>query len=94
MSPVSFLSSVAGKLYKTYGDRISDCCLVFPGRRAGLFFQKELSACLERDIWMPSLLGIKQLTESITGKKTTENLFLLTELFRLYRELTGKDESL
>ncbi len=94
MSPVSFLGSVAGKLYKTYGNRISDCCLVFPGRRAGLFFQKELSACLERDIWMPSLLGIKQLTESITGKKTTENLFLLTELFRLYRELTGKDESL
>ncbi|HBG53746.1 MAG TPA: hypothetical protein DDW70_06005, partial [Rikenellaceae bacterium] len=71
MNGISFLDSVAKTLYQTYGERITDCCLVFPGRRAGLFFQKELSRYLERDIWMPSHMGISQLAEKITGKKKT-----------------------
>ncbi|MDD4920119.1 MAG: PD-(D/E)XK nuclease family protein [Bacteroidales bacterium] len=94
MNGISFLDSVAKTLYQTYGERITDCCLVFPGRRAGLFFQKELSRYLERDIWMPSHMGISQLAEKITGKKKTEHLFLLAELFKLYKGLTGKEESL
>jgi len=94
MKGISFLDFVAKTLYQTYGERISDCCLVFPGRRASLFFQKELSRYLEHDIWMPSLMGISQLAEKITGRKKTEHLLLLTELYQLYKKLTGKDDGL
>ena len=94
MSRTSFLNSVARSLYKQYGERIANCCLVFPGRRAGLFFQKELSRYIKREIWMPRTLVINQLTEEITGEKATDPLILLTELYRIYRSLTGKENSL
>jgi CRISPR/Cas system-associated exonuclease Cas4 (RecB family) len=94
MSRTSFLNSVARSLYQQYGERIADCCLVFPGRRAGLFFQKELSQYIKREIWMPRTLVINQLTEEITGEKATDHLILLTELYQIYRSLTGKEDSL
>ncbi len=43
---------------------------------------------------MPRTLVINQLTEEITGEKATDHLILLTELFRVYRSLTGKEDSL
>ncbi|HOO42899.1 MAG TPA: hypothetical protein P5167_07945, partial [Bacteroidales bacterium] len=94
MKRTSFLNSVARSLYQQYGERIAECCLVFPGRRAGLFFQKELSEYIKKDIWMPRTLVISQLTEEITKKKTTGHLILLTELYKIYRSLTGKEDSL
>lgn len=94
MSRTSFLNSVARSLYQQYGERIADCCLVFPGRRAGLFFQKELSRYIKREIWMPRTLVINQLTEEITGEKATDHLILLTELYRIFSSLTGKEDSL
>ncbi len=94
MSGISFLDSTAKTLYQKYGNNISRCCLVFPGRRAGLFFQEDLAKHLEREIWMPESMSIRQLTEMITGEKTTEHLFLLIELYKLYTELTAKDQGL
>ena len=43
---------------------------------------------------MPRTLVISQLTEEITKKKTTGHLILLTELYKIYRSLTGKEDSL
>ena len=68
MSHTSFLAHTAQTLYQQYKENIGACCLVFPGRRAALFFQKELSVIPEREIWMPTVLGITQLIEKQTGQ--------------------------
>ena len=94
MSRTSFLDLAAKTLYQKYGENISRCCLVFPGRRAGLFFQKELTKYLEREIWMPPSTGISQLVEKVAGQKATDPIILLAELFLLFKELTGKEEGL
>ncbi len=43
---------------------------------------------------MPRTVVINQLIEEITGEKATDNLILLTELYKIYISLTGKEESL
>lgn len=94
MNGISFLDSAATTLYQKYGKNISHCCLVFPGQRASLFFQRELARHLDQEIWMPRSTGISQLTELITGEKATEHLFLLIELYKVYKKLNVKDQSL
>lgn len=94
MSHTSFLAHTAQTLYQQYKENIGACCLVFPGRRAALFFQKELSVIPEREIWMPTVLGITQLIEKQTGQRASDPYVLLLELFKVYKELTGKTENL
>ena len=94
MSHTSFLAHTAQTLYQQSKENIGACCLVFPGRRAALFFQKELSVIPEREIWMPTVLGITQLIEKQTGQRASDPYVLLLELFKVYKELTGKTENL
>ena len=89
----SFLQRTARVLYNTCGENLSQVCLVFPGRRAGLFFNRELSGILSRDIWMPHSCSIGQLVERVTGSKTSDDLCLLASLYRVYTQVTSKDTS-
>ena len=38
----AFLKHVAEDLYKKYGNRLADTAIVFPNKRAGLFFNEYL----------------------------------------------------
>ncbi len=80
----SFLSIVAASLYEKFGDGISHCCLVFPGRRARLFFNKALSEKLAHTVWQPASMGISQLVEQLTEQKADNPLYLVSVLYKSY----------
>lgn len=94
MSATSFLGTVAHTLYQQYKERIDTCCFVFPGRRAALFFERELTNLATEEMWMPTTMGITQFVEKFTSQKASDPYVLLLELFKIYRNLTGKTESL
>jgi hypothetical protein len=88
-----FLKQIAVHLYNTYGGNLQELCLVFPNRRASLYFNKYLSELAAKPIWAPSYETISSLMQQISGLQLTDSLNLIFELFPIYQEEKKTDES-
>ncbi|MDR0907779.1 MAG: PD-(D/E)XK nuclease family protein [Rikenellaceae bacterium] len=81
-----FLKQVAGDLYGRYGDEVSSLSVLFPNRRARLFFGDALSGIVPRPVWQPASVTIDQLMEEISGLSVGDSIRIITELYKIYRE--------
>jgi len=88
-----FLREIAEELYLLHGERMEELCLVFPNRRAGLFFNKYLGEYLKQPVWSPSIYTIQDLMASLSDLAYADELELITELFKVYSQVRGKEES-
>ena len=88
-----FLEHIAESLYKEFGNTLDRHCLVFPNRRAGLYFLKYLAARIEKPVWAPSILTINELFRSYSSLQIAGNEILLFELYKVYRNLKKPIES-
>jgi CRISPR/Cas system-associated exonuclease Cas4 (RecB family) len=82
-----FLERIATQLFDEFGDRLNRHCLVFPNRRAGLYFLKYLAGKSNKPVWSPEIITINELFQSFSFKRLAESEILVFELFRIYREL-------
>ncbi len=89
----SFLKHIASDLYSRYKDNISDLCIVFPNRRASLYFKKYLSELSDKPMWSPETTTINELMQEISGLTIADNIKLLFELFRIYKQIKKSEES-
>lgn len=80
----SFLHQVTQELYQKYTNRLSNCILVFPNRRAGLFFTKYLNEMIDQPMWAPQIKTISELFHSYSGYQIEDNLGLLFRLYKIY----------
>ena len=80
----SFIDEVVSSLYGRYGDDISSLNLVFPSRRARLFFSDALSRVTLRPVWQPRFVGINNLMQQISGIVCGDRIKLVTELYKVY----------
>ena len=88
-----FLREIAEELYSSHGDRLEDLCLVFPNRRAGLFFNKYLGECLESPVWSPTILTIQDLMVRISDLDYADEVELISILYRDYSILKKNHEN-
>jgi hypothetical protein len=88
-----FLEHIAESLYKEFGNTLNRHCLVFPNRRAGLYFLKYLAARIEKPVWSPSILTINELFRSYSSLQVAGNEILLFELYKAYSRLKKPAES-
>src|SRR5664279_256928 len=88
-----FLEHIAESLYKEFGNTLNRHCLVFPNRRAGLYFLKYLAARIGKPVWAPSILTINELFRSYSSLQAAGNEILLFELFKVYSNLKKPHES-
>ena len=88
-----FLKEIAEELYQLHGERLEELCLVFPNRRAGLFFKKYLAESLTQPVWSPSIITIQDLMAGISDLAYVDELELISELFNVYSQVQGKAES-
>lgn len=88
-----FLESIAASLYKEFGNTLNRHCLVFPNRRAGLFFLKYLASRIDKPVWEPSVLTINDLFGSYSLLQPAGNEILLFELYKVYIRLRKSAES-
>ncbi len=79
-----FLEEVALDLYRRYGERLGECSMLFPSRRARLFFVDALSRITDRPIWQPRWTSIDQLMSEISGLTVGDRMRLITELYKVY----------
>ena len=88
-----FLEHIAESLYKEFGNTLNRHCLVFPNRRAGIYFMKYLAARIEKPVWAPSVLTINELFRSFSLLQIPGNEILLFELYKVYDSLKKPHES-
>ncbi|MDP4223111.1 MAG: PD-(D/E)XK nuclease family protein [Bacteroidota bacterium] len=88
-----FLERIAKHLYEEYGQNLKSQCLVFPGRRAGLYFVKYLAGMIEKPVWSPAVMTINDFFSEFSSLQVAENEILLFELYKSYRKLNSQAES-
>jgi RecB family exonuclease len=89
----SFLKQVASCLIQKHGDNISQVTLVFPNRRAGIFFSNYLNSLVTKPIISPEIITISELFVTISQYHVPDRLNLIIRLYSVYRDLTSSTES-
>lgn len=92
-----FLEFAARDLFDNFLDRetgLSDITVVFPNRRARLFFDEYLSRCTDTPIWSPRYVTIEELFQSQSSLRVADHLQLVSLLYKSYVQVTHTDESL
>jgi len=89
----SFLDTVAANLFARYGENISKLYLVFPNRRARLFFGQSLSRIIEKPLWQPTYKSIEELIAEASALQKADNFTLLVELYEIYCAHRKTDET-
>ena len=82
----SFLEEVARDLYDRYGTGSADRAILFPSRRARLFFVDALGRPADRPMWEPQWTTIDELMSEISGLRTGDRVRLIVELYKVYSE--------
>jgi len=87
-----FLQAVTKHIYKSYRDQFPELCLVFPNRRAILFFKKYLEEITDRPVLMPESFTINELFSRISGLYVPETIPLVFELYTVYSRVAENPE--
>ena len=90
----TFLQMVAKDLYHKIGHDMSRTAIVFPNKRAGLFFNEYLAAQTDRPLWSPAYVSINDLFNRMSTLKNGDPIRLVCELYNVFREETQSTETL
>jgi len=90
----TFLQLVAEDLYDKIGHEMEETAVVFPNKRASLFFNEYLAQRAGRPIWAPTFISISELFREMTTLQAADSITLVCELYKVYKEVTGSQESL
>lgn len=90
----SFLQLVAHDLYTKIGNDLSRTVLVFPNKRANLFFNDYLAGESDLPIWSPAAMSISDLFQKLSVQKAGDPIRLVCELYKVFKEETQSQETL
>ena len=90
----TFLKQVAHDLYHKLGGDFAHVAVVFPNKRASLFFNEYLVREAEHPIWSPVYLSISDLFRQASTLQAGDSIKLVCDLYRVYQEVTQSKETL
>ena len=90
----SFLKLVAADLYSRKEGQMARTAVVFPNKRAGLFFNEYLTQQSERPVWSPAYISISELFRSLSTREVGDPVKLVCELYKVFRAETQSSETL
>lgn len=90
----SFLKLVAADLYKHTEGNLAHTAVVFPNKRARLFFNEYLAQESESPIWSPAYVSISELFRSLSPWEVGDPVKLVCELYKIFRRETQSTETL
>lgn len=82
-----FLDKLAKHLYTTHGANFSRLCLVFPSRRASMFFKQYVSRIIDKPIWLPDIFALEDFVVLKSGLTLSDPLDLTVRLYKVYKTL-------
>lgn len=90
---MKFLEEIVEVVLNRHADASDEVTIVFPNRRAGLFFQKYLSARITKPIWSPKIVGIEDFIKNLSNLKPADKLELIFELYQVFIKLNKSSEN-
>lgn len=87
-----FLHILAEKLYKEH-PQLDEMTLVFPNRRAALYFRKYLTQLLDKPAFAPRLITIEEFITGFSSLKVPDKLELVHRLYKSYYEVQRKSSA-
>jgi hypothetical protein len=87
-----FLKEIAEQIYNEH-PHLDGLTLVFPNRRAALYFQKHLSSILTKPVFSPKLVTIEDFISGFSDLKVPDKLELVHRLHSVYQNVmfAGQD---
>lgn len=90
----TFLKLVASDLYNRANGNLARTAVIFPNKRAALFFNEYLAKEAGKPIWSPAYITISELFRSMSTLEVADPIKLVCELYKVYRQTTNSEESL
>ena len=82
-----FLKLVADDLYTKLGGNFQDTCIIFPNKRASLFFNEYLWSNSEgKTMWTPEYTSISELFAGLSEHTVGDSIYLVVKLWEVYQE--------
>ncbi len=89
-----FLRQVATDLIQKYGTDLSRITVVFPNKRARLFFNEYLTQVAERPLWAPVYADITGLFYQSSSLQVADSLKLLSLLYQSYTDIFNQKKEI
>ncbi len=95
-----FLKIVAHDLFNKKGNDMSRVAVIFPNKRAGLFFneylveESDMPLWSDLPLWSPAYLSISELFMGFSSFKPGDPIKLITELYKVFHEEMANEETL
>ena len=90
----TFLDIVVEDLLKKSNGHLEHMTVVFPNKRASLFFNKSLQEQVKGALWSPKYTTISDLLRTLSPLALGDRIQLVMELHKTYVEVTGLKETL
>ncbi len=88
-----FLSQCAKYINEKHGSELHEICLVFPNRRAGVFFNSYLQHEISKPVIGAQLVTVNELISGYSDLQQGEKLQLISELYEEFRQHTQTKET-
>ena len=72
-------------MHEKHPDNLDELCFVFPSKRAGLFFKKELAKLKGASFWAPQVLTIETFIEELAGLTIISPLEQIFQLYEVHK---------
>lgn len=90
----TFLKQVAHDLYNKTEGNFTKVAIVFPNKRASLFFNEYLAQESNRPIWSPTYVSISELFRQSSDLSIADPIKLVCDLYKVFQKATGSKETL
>ncbi|MGC9354364.1 MAG: PD-(D/E)XK nuclease family protein, partial [Mariniphaga sp.] len=88
-----FLTRCAEYIYERHCNDLHEICLVFPNRRAGVFFNSYLQKQINRPVIGPQIITVNELISGYSNFYQGEKLQLISLLYDVFQKHTHTTES-
>jgi RecB family exonuclease len=88
-----FLTRCAEYIYERHSNNLHRICLVFPNRRAGVFFNSYLQKQINRPVIGPQIITVNELISGYSNFHQGEKLQLISLLYDVFQKHTHTTES-
>ena len=90
----TFLKQVEHDLYNKTEGNFTKVAIVFPNKRASLFFNEYLAQESDRPIWSPTYVSISELFRQSSDLSIADPIKLVCDLYKVFQKATGSKETL
>ena len=86
----TFIQEIADTIRKEYTDW-NNLTVIFPNKRASLYFRKALAEQLDTPRWAPNIVSIEEFIGSYSDLQEADKLSLIVSLYRVFKRITNSD---